>query len=85
MTATSTTFTVRGHKVRSQSQRRYIVVAVRPEPVPTANGYYVAFARIERRSDNLATARKAARHYDFNLAGNGSFAVVVDSATGEEV
>lgn len=80
------TFTVRGHKIRSQSNRRYLVIAVRPAPVPLAGtagkGMYVAFARVEKRTDNIKTARAAIRKYGH---ANGAFAVVIDAATGAEI
>ena len=88
----SSTFTVRGQKVRSQSNRRFIVVAVRPEAITNENGTYVAFARIVKRSDNVDTARTSARRWtaDHRAAARryGSaddFAVVVDSTTGQEI
>lgn len=77
------TFTVRGHKVRSASQRRYIVVAVRPEPyVSEHSGTHATFTRIIKRSDNLATANKAVEKYGCLF---GAFAVIIDSVTGEEI
>lgn len=78
----TSTITVRGHKIRTRSNRRYVAVAVRPEPVTTPDGIYVAFATILMRSDNLATAKTKARLYGFPP---GAFAVVVDTTTGEEV
>jgi hypothetical protein len=81
MTATHT-FTVRGHKVRTSTNRRYVAVAVRPEPVTTEKGTFVAFARVEKRSDNLATLNRAARN---NGYATGAFMVVVDTTTGLEV
>lgn len=79
---TTTTLTVRGQKVSNRSQRRYLAVAVRPEPRETADGVYVAFAEILKRSDSLRTVRREQERYGFS---RGAFAVVVDSLTGEEI
>lgn len=76
------TFNVRGHKVRSASRCRFIVVAVRPTDVTYDGRIYAAFASIIRRSDNYETAKTAARRYGFPP---GACAVVMDSTTGEEV
>lgn len=82
MNAITRTFTVRGHKLRTRTNRRFVVVAVRPEPVTTDAGTYVAFADIRKRTDNIDTARTVARRYGFPP---GAFAVVVDLTTGEEI
>lgn len=79
---TASTITVRGHKVSNRSRRRYITVHVRPEPQVTAEGTYVAFAHVTKRSDNVETARKAARRHGIS---RGAFGVVVDTTTGEEI
>lgn len=87
------TFTVRGVKVRTASQRRFVVVACRPEDFlgrrwnGAENGYvpaaFTAFAPvIVRRSDSFETARAAAAKYGFVPGG---FVTVVDTTTGEEV
>lgn len=81
--AQSITFEVRGQKVRTSTQRRYVVIAVRSEPVHVAGeGTYVAFARIEKRSDNIETARKAAAKHPRFVGGE---TVVMDTATGWEI
>lgn len=74
---------VRGQRVSNRSQRRYLAVAVRPKPVQTDEGTYVAFADIRKRSDNLATVRADQRRYGYQA--HGCFVVVVDTETGEEV
>lgn len=82
----TTTFTVRGHKVRSASKCRFVVVAVRAEPFVTEEGTYVAFAEIRKRSDSYATAQTHARRMrDNGGRGHGMTVVVVDTETGEEV
>lgn len=79
------TFNIRGQKVRSASQRRYIVVVVRPTAVTVAatGETYVPFARVHKRSDSVETARREANRY--GRPGPGCSVVVVDTATGEEV
>lgn len=70
------TFTVRGHKIRTASTRRYIVAIV-------YRGDWADEApRIHKRSDNRATA---VHHADRWGIRPNSVAVVVDSVTGEEV
>lgn len=78
-------FTVRGQVVRSESRRRYIVVAVRANPIVTDQGTFVAFARVEKRSDSRETARTLARRFNNGFQGHGVFAVVVDTVEGVEV
>lgn len=68
---------VRGQKLRTQTQRRYVVVRVRPAASEGA-----AFARVVKRSDNLETARRVERGYCPSL---GAVTVVVDLRTGQEV
>lgn len=92
----SKTFTVRGHKVRSQSQRRFIVFAVRPEPITIrpedeaarifgrTPGTYPAFVETVRRSDSIARAERI-RQSQVGKWGVGTAVVIVDSTTGEEV
>ncbi len=77
------TFTVRGHKIRTQSHFRYQLVSVRENAVRTEDGTYVAFAHIFGRTDSLASARERAAKAD--RSGPGTFVVIVDSTTGEEV
>ena len=122
--------TIAGHEIRTRSNRRFIVVAVREtDAYVVRRGYdspvnrneivahpyvvrdgslvpmtidealeirdaaretdptveietYVAFARVERRSDDVETARKHAKRFGNSF---GSFAVVVDTATGDVV
>jgi hypothetical protein len=52
------TFEVRGLKVRTQTTRRYIVVATHAE-IPGAD----AWARVIKRTDNVDTARIEARRW----------------------
>ena len=74
---------VRGHKVTTRSPRRYLVVAVRPEPVTDPeHGTYVAFAEIRKRTDSHTVAKNTARRLG---RFNGGFHVVVDTVTKEEV
>lgn len=80
--ATTHTIHVRGIKVRTRTPRRYVAVAVRPEPIVYDDYTYVAFAHVLKRSDSYETARKEAARYGFPP---GAFAVVVDLTTGEEV
>jgi len=75
-----TTLIVHGHKISNRSNRRYLAVAVRPEPVVTDEGAYVAFASVLKRSDKYETAARAAYNYGHS---HGAFAVVVDSLDGE--
>lgn len=91
----ATTLQVRGHKVRTATQRRYVVVVVAPrdrtfQTKQFADGQFVdatvtvpANARIHKRSDSIETARKLARNY--GVYSTGEFAVVVDTITGEEI
>lgn len=86
------TFTVRGVKVRTSSQRRYVVVAARAaDSVVSRWDYRVegyvdeavkAFTEIVRRSDSIDAARAAVRKYG---RVSGGFVVIVDTVTGEEV
>lgn len=113
----STTFTVRGHKVRTQSHFRYQIVCLREAPLTvevwdglqdgetvrrgmgrtTAEWWlsegitrsisprpetYVAYARIEGRSDSYTRAKERAARMS---AGPGGVVVVIDATTGEEV
>lgn len=70
-----------GNKIRSQSQRRYVVLAdqvTRDSNEPTG-------ARIVKRSDDLGTARKAAAArgpVQYDVAHVTRF-VVIDTVTGE--
>ncbi len=81
------TFTVRGHKIRTQSHFRYQLVSVRENAVRTEDGTYVAFAHIFGRTDSLTSAReRAAKVRDRNRGTSpGVVVVIVDSTTGEEV
>lgn len=74
------TFATHGFLVRTRSDRRYAVVALREDAVPHPDGgYLVAFARIERTTDSL---KAAARPIDLGL---GMKKVVIDTTTGLEV
>jgi hypothetical protein len=86
------TFTIRGQKLRSQSNRRYLVVACRPDDFTwqrfdNATQTYVsetltAFGpETIRRSDSLDTAKTAARRYGFVPGG---YVTVIDTVTGAE-
>lgn len=75
---------VRGIDLATRTQRRYLMVAVRPEAVQTDQGVYVAFAEVQKRSDNLDTVRDAARKAGWHR-GPGMAYVVVDTVTGAEV
>jgi hypothetical protein len=85
------TFTIRGQKIRSASQRRFIVVVCRPADYEGrrwdyAKGDYVpetykAFRpTIIRRSDDVVTARKERDKFN---AGPGAWVIVVDTMSGE--
>ena len=82
MTTTTSTFTVRGFKLRTRSNRRYVAVAVRPAPVTTESGTYVAFADVRKRSDNLDTLRRFQRSYGWET---GAYVVIIDTVSGEEI
>lgn len=74
---------VRGVKVRTRTPRRYATVAVRPNPVTDDDGrVLVAYAQVLKRTDNLQTAHAERRKFGI---GRGTFAVVIDLNTGEEV
>jgi hypothetical protein len=75
--------TVRGIPVKTRTERRYAVVAVRPEPVAhPAGGTLVAFAEVKKRTDSLETARVTVRRAE---RFRGGFFVVIDLETGAEV
>jgi len=76
------TINVRGHRVSNRTNRRFVVVGVRPEPRVVGDKTFVPFAEIVRRTDDITRARKVASKYGFS---NGAFAVVVNSETGEEI
>ncbi len=86
MTAKTHTINVRGQVVRTRTPRRFIVIVVRPEPVTDDEGRtYVAFAEVQKRTDNGHTAATMARRYNQGWSrGRGCFAVVYDTATGTE-
>jgi hypothetical protein len=86
------TFTVRGEKIRYSGNRRYIVVASRPDPVTGRSWNYkegryesVVYSLVKpmtiKRTDSYDTARKVAAKGYFT----GGYCVVVDTTTGEEV
>lgn len=84
------TIKMHGMTLRTRTPRRYVVVTVRPEPITvverrfsyannewtTGPSTYVPYLAVEKRTDNLQTARKAAAKADH---GPGSYAVVVDT------
>ena len=97
--ATSTkpsSLTVRGQRISNRSNRRFLVVAVRPEPIRVTpeeaaisrgrlqSGVYVAFAEVLKRSDSAVTARRF-QESQVGRMGFGTAVVLVDSVTGEEV
>lgn len=81
------TFTIRGQKVRSASNRRFLVVVGRETTVVDRFGDTCpAFARVARRSDSVATAQTIARRLrDNGYRGGALFVEVVDSTTGEVI
>lgn len=78
----SRTLSVRGHRVTTRTDRRWIVVAVRPKAVVYDDYTYPAFVRVLKRTDSIDTARAEQRKFGFPP---GSFAVIMDKATGKEV
>ncbi len=75
--------TTHGQTVTTRTDRRFAVLTVRAEPIRSAHGgWYVAFASVEKRTDNLATARTQARKC---VRVHGLFPVIIDLTTGEEV
>lgn len=72
----------RGRTIRTSSNRRFVVVAVRTEAIQTEQGWLVAFAEIFKRSDRLATARAAAQRTG---TAQGAVNIVIDTFTGEEI
>lgn len=86
------TFTIHGMKIRSASQRRYIVVAGRHTEIAGTrwdhrHEMYVpetfkAFIETVKRSDNYETAKREQRKYGRVSYG---FVAVIDTTTGEEV
>jgi hypothetical protein len=87
-----TSFEVLGQKVRYRGNHRFIVVAVRPEPITVdagqyggvATGVYVAFARVDKRTDNSRTASEFARKASYTR-GPGVKYAVVDTSNGDIV
>jgi hypothetical protein len=69
-----------GQKVVTRTPRRYIVIVVRPEAREVDGQVYVAFARVEKRTDNHATARSAQRRIGYGF--QGTRAVIFDTVTG---
>jgi hypothetical protein len=76
-TTYSETIQVQGQTTTTDRRRRYAVVAVRPQPIKTEQGMFVAFARVEKRTDSEETAIKAAA-LARTSAGLGVEIVVVD-------
>lgn len=84
---TTTNFLIRGMDVQTASTRkldakRYLAVAIRPEPYQGERGTYVAYASVVKRTDSLAAANRAAATYE---PGPGATTVVIDRVTGAEV
>jgi hypothetical protein len=84
----SKTFTVRGVKIRTASQRRFVTIAhswggnVRVWDYSAEryeDEYRRPFTEIRKRSNDLGTARKAC------YAPAHGWCVVIDTVTGEEV
>jgi hypothetical protein len=76
-----------GQRFRSDSKRRYLVVAYRSTDIRTPEGIYVKYVHVLRHSDSLETALKAARkeadHYR-RLPHIGVKVLVFDTQTGQE-
>lgn len=76
------TLTVRGQRVRSASQRRFVAVRlVRRFDGVQYSGDFVA-ASIEKRSDSIATLKTWIGRQGFH---SSRMFVVIDTTTGEEV
>lgn len=73
--------------VSSRTKRRLLLVAYRAEPVQHPDGgWLVAFAAIEKRSDNASTLRKhVQRLRNTGNAGRGVEYLIFDTITGEEM
>jgi hypothetical protein len=84
MTTMQTTYptqiTVKGQTTTTDRRRRYAVVTVRETPVTTDAGTYVAFARVDGRTDDAFKAKKLAAA-SMLRRGIGCEVVVVDRAT----
>jgi hypothetical protein len=76
------TIKVRGHTIRTRTQRRYIAIAMRTDEAISGHSVYVTFAEVIKRSDNPDVVRAAQYKYGGYM---GSFAVCVDTTTGEEI
>lgn len=76
-------FEVNGFKIRTRTQRRYVVVATRAMPFTNERGTYVAFAEVVKRTDNIETARKEENRR--GVTDTRCYAVVVDTTTGRQV
>jgi hypothetical protein len=82
----TTTFTVRGFKVRTQSHFRFQIVAVRTEPMTFIDwrGEHKTIqpaAKIVGRTDSISKARERAA----KMRTSGVSHVIIDRETGEEV
>ena len=72
MNAITRTFTVHGHKLRTRTHRRYVVVAVRREGFRLDGAVYEPYAHILKRTDNIETARTVARRSSISRPGRRS-------------
>jgi hypothetical protein len=83
------TLNVRGIKLRTQTQRRFVAVMVRPEDtlVDHADGstsVYVKCAYVQKRSDNLEVIETYIRRQRLDMS-TGLRWCVFDTTTGEEL
>lgn len=74
--------------VSNRTQRGFVAVAYREAPVesPHGDGWLVAFASIEKRSDSIATlAKHVERLRNTGRTGRGVSYLLFDSDTGQEL
>lgn len=74
------TIQVGTQKVRTRTPRRFIVVTFRSDYFEDATGTYVPFARVDKRTDSIATARKMETYH-----GRHVWSVVYDTEKGEVI
>lgn len=77
----NSTFTVRGHRVRSRSNRRFILVQVYPAVTPIGEEKRTG-VDIFKRSDSVATLKREIQRQGF-WAGRTWH--IIDTLTGEEL
>ena len=82
MNPTTRNLVVRGIKLRTRTPRRFATVAVRPERIERDGRFYMPYAEVLKRTDSIETARAKKRSFGIGI---GSFAVIVDLTTGEEI